>query len=43
MSSGQEFSRDLGERAYRVCDRPRVMVAPGEILGVVAAPLSVVG
>ena len=40
---GRGFSRGLGERAYRVCDRPRVSVAPGEILGVVPDPLSVAG
>jgi len=40
---GREFSRGLGERAYRVCDRPRVSVAPGEILGVVPDPLSAAG
>jgi hypothetical protein len=40
---GRELSRDLGERAYRVGDRPRVVVAPTEILGVVPAPLPAAG
>lgn len=40
---GREFSRDLGERSYRVSDRPRVSVAPGEIMGVVSGPLSAAG
>jgi hypothetical protein len=40
---GREFSRDLGERSYRVDDRPRVVVATGEILGVASAPLSAAG
>jgi hypothetical protein len=40
---GREFSRDLGEQSYRVEDRPRVEVAPSEILGVAHAPLSAAG
>jgi hypothetical protein len=35
--------RELGDRSYRVDDRPRVVVAPGEILGVAPAPLSAAG
>ncbi len=42
-ASQEGDSRDLGERADWMCDRPRVMVAPGEILGVVPSPLSAAG
>jgi hypothetical protein len=40
---GREFSRDLGDRSYRVDNRPRVVVAPSEILRVASAPLSAAG